>query len=329
MNELPIEVFDFHAHLPYRGSSLWGGWGKRFARRFGEAKLRLWAEKNAEAQKAWWRAYGFPFPERPQPPPEQCAAHYAREVETLGLLGMVFVTGGGNETLAGALAPHRKLFGFAHHDPFLPDAAQKLEEAVVQLGLVGYKVFAPALSGSIADPALDPVWETAERLGIPVLIHFGPLAGAMGVAAGENINPLVLHDVAKGFPRLKFIIPHFGCGYTRELLHLMWAADNVYVDTSGNNEWRRYQWPVPTIKDLFQAFYEVFGAERIVFGTDSSHLPRGWVRAYFQEQFRATNELGLAEDEMRAIFSGNALRLLNLKPETLKAGGSLAGAGER
>ncbi len=29
------------------------------------------------------------------------------------------------------------------------------------------------------------------------------------------MNPLVIHDIAKGFPDISFIIPHFGCGYTR------------------------------------------------------------------------------------------------------------------
>ncbi len=307
---LPIPVFDFHAHLPYRGRELWGGWGRRFAERFGEAKLALWNEKNHRAQRAWWARYRFPEPENPQPDPPEAARRYAEAVEREGLLGLVFVTGGGNARLAEAVRPYPRLHGFAHHDPFGEDAPERLETAVRELGLVGYKVFAPAHLRPLDDPALDPLWATAEALGVPVLVHFGPLGGGGGVAAGPNINPLVLHDVAKGFPRLKFVVPHFGCGYTRELMHLMWAADNVYVDTSGNNEWRRYQWPVPTVKELFRGFLEVFGPERIVFGSDSSHFPRGWVRAYFDEQFRALAELGVDEAGMRKIFAENALNLL-------------------
>ncbi len=307
---LPVPVFDFHAHLPYRGRELWGGWGRRFAERFGEATLRHWGEKNQRAQRVWWARYRFPEPDDPQPAPAEAARRFAEEVERHGLLGLVLVTGGGNERLAEVLRPHPRLYGFAHHDPFLPDAPERLRRAVEELGLVGYKVFAPAHPRRLDDPALDPLWATAEALGVPVLVHFGPLGGAMGVAAGPNIDPRVLHDVAKGFPRLRLVVPHFGCGYTRELMHLMWAADNVYVDTSGNNEWRRYQWPVPTLKDLFQAFLEVFGPGRIVFGSDSSHFPRGWVRAYFDEQFRALLELGVDEGGLRAIFAENALGLL-------------------
>lgn len=313
MSGLPIPVLDFHAHLPYDGEELWGRWGKAFVQRFGEAKLRYWAQKNYQAQLAWWRAWGFPLPENPQPLPEEAARCYAETVEREGLLGLVFLTGGGNEALARVLKPYPRLYGFAHHDPEDPGSPRELERAVRELGLKGYKVFAPAMTLPLAHPSLDPLWETCERLGIPVIIHFGPLGGGGGIAAGPNISPLALHDVAKAFPRVPFVVPHFGCGYVKELMHLMWVADNVYVDTSGNNEWRRYQWPEPSLKDLFRTFYELFGAERIVFGTDSSHFPRGWVRRYFEEQFRAALEAGIPEEGIHQVFAGNAQRLLGLK----------------
>lgn len=310
---LPVPVFDFHAHLPYAGEELWGRWGREFAQRYGEEKLRHWARKNQEAQRSWWRAWGFPFPEEPQPSPEEAARRYAQAAEREGLLGILFLTGGGNEALARALAPYPRLHGFAHHDPEDPEAPAELERAVRELGLRGYKVFAPAMTRPLDHPSLDPLWDACERLGIPVLIHFGPLGGGGGIAHAPNISPLALHGVAKGFPGVAFVVPHFGCGYVRELMHLMWAADNVHVDTSGNNEWRRYGWPEPSLKDLFRAFYEAFGPERILFGTDSSHFPRGWVRRYFEEQFRAAVEAGIPEEGLRRIFAGNALRLLRLE----------------
>ncbi len=307
---LPVPVFDLHAHLPYDGGELWGPWGRAYARRFGEDRLARLVQRNHALQRDWWRGFGFPEPEAPQPDPAEAARRFAAEAERYGLLGINFVTGGGNARLAAAIRAYPRLFGFAHHDPFDPEAPALLERAVHEEGLVGLKIFAPAHAIPLNDPRLDPLWATAERLGVPVLVHFGPLGGAGGVVAGPNISPLVLHDVAKGFPDLKFIVPHFGCGYTRELMHLMWAAENVFVDTSGNNEWRRYQWPVPTLKDLFRAFLEAFGPERILFGSDSSHFPRGWVKAYFDEQFRALWELGVSEAAMARIFAENALDLL-------------------
>ncbi len=39
-----------------------------------------------------------------------------------------------------------------------------------------------------------------------------------------NINPIVIHDVAKGFPDIPFIIPHIDCSYPTELLQLLRAC---------------------------------------------------------------------------------------------------------
>lgn len=311
--KLPLPVFDMHLHLPYSGEDLWGAWGARLAQRYGAEKLALWNERNAKAQEGWWRAYGFPLPDSPQPGPEECARRYAEEVERYGLLGLVFLTGGGNERLAETLRPYPKLHGFAFEaDPFRPEAAAELRRGVEDLGLKGLKLFGPALLRPLDDPALEPVWQVCEELQVPVLIHFGPLGGGGGIAGGVNISPLRLHEVAKGYPTVPFIVPHFGCGYLNDLLQLMWACDNVYVDTSGNNEWRRYVWPEPTLKDLFRRFYELFGPERILFGTDASWFPRGWVLKYFEEQYRAAVEVGIPEAHQRLIFAGNATRLLRI-----------------
>ena len=312
---LEIPVFDVHAHLPAPGRLAWGAWGEAFARRYGEATLSVWLDRNREAQARSRAAYGFADPDTVQPLPDEGAQRYAAELDRNGLSGLCFVTGGGNDTLAAAIRPHPKLHGLAHHDPFAPGAADEIRRAVQVLGLVGYKVIAPALRGSLCDPVLDPVWAACSELGIPVLIHFGPLGGGSGVMAGENISPLALHDVAKGFPSTPFIIPHFGTGYLREILHLMWACDNVFVDTSGSHGWRHYLWPPPELQDLFRLFHRRFGAERILFGTDSSYFPRGWVRAYAEEQLRAAIEARIPERDVEKIFVTNSPSLLGVPAE--------------
>ncbi|MER3400468.1 MAG: amidohydrolase [Thermoflexus sp.] len=308
-----LRVIDFHAHFPVPDPYL-ADWEARYAARFGAHKLERLRRDARWYQERWWRAYAFPFPEEPPAPPEVQAARWAAEVDRYGLERVVFLTGGGNDMLATIVRRYPDRFiGFAHHDPFRPDAAQELYRAVRELGLRGYKILAPALRGPINDPALDPVWQACEALGIPVLIHFGVLGGGGGIAYHENINPLVLHDVAKGFPDVPFIIPHFGCGYPRELLHLCWACRNVYVDTSGNNEWVRWMPYELTLKDLFRRFVETIGPERILFGSDSEWFPRGFAVRYLEDQLRICYEIGLREEDIQKIFADNAARLLGLE----------------
>lgn len=307
-----VRVFDFHAHFPHPDDAILGGWERAYAARFGQAKLQLLQRRNHEAQVEWWKRWSFPIPENPPAPLETQIERWQAEVDRYQLDGIVFVTGGGNDALAAIVQRHPRFFGFAHHDPFHPGAAQKLRRAVQELGLKGYKILAPALTGPIDDPSLYPVWEAAETLGIPVLIHFGVLNGGGGIGNHVNINPLILHDVAKAFPTVPFVIPHFGCGYPKELLQLCWTCENVYVDTSGNNEWVRWMIPQLTLEELFRRFRETVGPRRIIFGTDSSHFPRGFVVRYVEEQLRACRNVGFTPDEVAMVFGGNARRLLGL-----------------
>jgi predicted TIM-barrel fold metal-dependent hydrolase len=310
-----IPVLDFHAHFPVRGGQ--DPVREAYIARYGQAKWDRVMGWLSEDQRGWRRAWGFPDPE-PAGSDNEMAKRWAAEVDRHHLIRIVFVTGGDNDRLAKIVAGHPdKFVGFAHHDPFRPGAAAELERAVTTLGLRGYKLIAPLLSDSIADDRLWPVWESAERLGIPVLIHFGPLR-YQGIVAHANMSPLALQDVARAFPGIPFIIPHFGCGYPRELLHLAWVCGNVHVDTSGSNEWMRWM-PYPlTLGNLFRKFLETVGPRRILFGTDSSWFPRGFAVRYLEDQLRACWELGCDDDTMRTMFAGNAARLLGI---TLDGGG--------
>jgi predicted TIM-barrel fold metal-dependent hydrolase len=322
-----IPVLDFHAHFPVRRApNETDPVRAEYVRRFSEEKWAAIQRHLAADQEAWRRVWGFPKPEPPGDDAEM-AAMWAQEVERHRLARVVFVTGGGNDRLAAVVRAHPARFaGFAHHDPFSSNAPAELERAVRMLGLRGYKVIAPFHPHRLDDDRLYPLWEACERLGIPVLIHFGPLRYE-GIVAGPNISPLVLQDVARAFPGVPFIVPHFGCGYPRELLHVMWVCGNVYVDTSGSNEWMRWMPYDLDLKALFKKFLETVGPQRIIFGTDSSWFPRGFARKYLDVQMAACRELGISDADLRSIFAGNAARLLGLTLPDATAPEASGGAG--
>ena len=108
-----------------------------------------------------------------------------------------------------------------------------MRRAVIRLGLRGLKILAPALEARIDDRALYPLWEAVEELSVHVLIHFGMLGAGGGIAWSERDNPGTLEQVARDFPTIQFVVPHFGIQYVKELLFLCWACENVNVDTSG------------------------------------------------------------------------------------------------
>lgn len=311
-----LHIIDFHTHFPTNRpwfAGMGADWRADYVKRVGEQRAQL-ARAQALAYNQEWRlTWDFPKPEQTSPDDETQADRWAEEADRYGLRAVGFVTGGGNDHLAGIIARHpHKFIGFAHHDPFADNAADELKRAVGQLGMKGYKLLAPGLDRPIEDKAAYPVWEACAELDIPVLIHFGIMGSGGGIAYHENINPLKLHNVAKDFPDVTFVVPHFGCAWVRETLQLCWACRNVCIDTSGSNQWIHWVPGDLTVKQLFRKYMSTIGPERILFGSDSSWFPRGFAIRYLQDQIRDCREIGMSHEQLQLIFGGNAARLFKI-----------------
>jgi predicted TIM-barrel fold metal-dependent hydrolase len=55
---------------------------------------------------------------------------------------------------------------------------------------------------------------------------------------------------------------------------------------------------------------DVIGAHRLLFGTDSSFFPRGWVKTVFEAQSTMLFDLGIGTDDAELIFGANLRRIL-------------------
>jgi predicted TIM-barrel fold metal-dependent hydrolase len=245
----------------------------------------------------------------------QAADRWDDECRRAGVERAVLLTGGGNDTLSQAVAAYPERFsGFAHHPIDDLDAAEQLSYAIDNQGLCGYKILAPVVAKPLSDRAYDDVFEVCHEKRLPVAIHFGILGGGSGhgIVSGPNLSPLALAETAQRFPHARFIVPHFGCGFTDDLLQLCWASPNVYVDTSGNNLWTKWTMGNYTLEQLFARFYATVGPGRIIFGSDSEWFPRGFAVRYLQDQLRAVRALNMPDCDIRRIFRENALELLDI-----------------
>jgi predicted TIM-barrel fold metal-dependent hydrolase len=313
-----MRVIDSHVHFPEPriidpGTEAARGAASEKAVGYTSGRSGESAHPWIEAEKARWEA-AWRFPAPVEVTKEEGESLWLEEIAKHDFLErVVFVTAGSN-AFASELAGRNpgKLACYAHHDPLLPDAAQRLERAVKEGGLSGYKILGPKVDRRLDDRSLDPIWECAQSLGIPVLIHFGIMGGAGGDASHPNISPLAIHDAAKRFPRLVVIVPHFGCGYVFETLNLCWACPNVMIDTSGSNQWMRWMPYEISLESLFRKYGETIGSSRILFGTDSSWFPRGFAKAYLDAQVRAMADVGYREEETDAVLYRNAAALLRL-----------------
>jgi uncharacterized protein len=239
------------------------------------------------------------------------AAQWVRAFDRAGVTTGYFIAiGEANEELAEfvSINPARFQAWGSVIDPTTPDAASTVRR-FREWGLQGLKLYPPTQRFSASDPAVYPVYEAAAEQGLPVLFHFG-----ITVAPIYDLlyaNPLHLSAAAKEFPDVTFAIAHCGAGFLRETLFLAYHTENIWVDTSGTNNWREYTPGSPSLEDVFRDLMRTYGPSRVMFGTDSGQ-PEEYRIGILNEQQDIFDRLGRDERERTAFFGGNARRLFGI-----------------
>jgi hypothetical protein len=258
--------------------------------------------------------------EIPPPAPEALAAHWVAELDRHGVSQAALIASlpGDEGSVAAAVHAHPdRFFGYFMLNPLDADAVARARYALDN-GMRGVCLFPAMHRYSLHDErALAAVAEAAKRPGTVVFVHCGVLSVGIRKKLGlpspfdmRYSNPIDLHGVALRNPGVNFVVPHFGAGYFREALMLCDLCPNVYLDTSSSNGWVKYLEHGANLRYAFAQAIDVVGVERLLFGTDSSFFPRGWVHAVFDEQARLLYELGVDRHQAEQIFGGNLRRLL-------------------
>jgi predicted TIM-barrel fold metal-dependent hydrolase len=261
----------------------------------------------------------LPF-EFPDLDPVSLGKRWVKEMDRHGVRGMVLIASvpGDEESVAAAARAYPdRILPYFMLDPTTKDAPSRVERAFSELGFKGVCLF-PAMHRFRAwDRRLFAIYEKVSTGGGIVFVHCGHLKVGLRDKLGlpsrfemRFANPAELDGVAKAFPKLPFVLPHFGGGFFRELLMLADQCENVYTDTSSSNRWMRFM-PYPLdLGSVFAKALEVMGPERIVFGTDSSFFPRGWRRDIFDTQLEVLRELKVSKTDAALILGGNLARLV-------------------
>jgi predicted TIM-barrel fold metal-dependent hydrolase len=222
-------------------------------------------------------------------------------------------------SVATAVARHPGRFvGFFMVDPTQPDAAVTAAASIDRDRLRAMCLFPAMHRYSLHDDSVKRCFGVAAaRPGTAVFVHCGVLSigvrKKLGLPSAFDIgfgNPLDLHPIALAYPAVPIIVPHFGAGLLREALMLADLCPNVLFDTSSSNGWIRYE-PGLTLAAVFRQALAVAGPDRLLFGSDSSFFPRGWVKDVYDQQSAALDELGASADVQTRIFGGNFDRVFS------------------
>ncbi len=201
-----------------------------------------------------------------------------------------------NEQVRSFCQGRARLIPFCDVNPYLfTDLGDELRRKVEDEGFRGVKLYPTYQHYYLNDARMYPLYQAAQDLGVPVLIHTGS-----SVFKGSRLkygDPLHLDDVAVDFPRLNLVMAHSGRGFWYDrAFFLSKLHSNVYMEVSG----------LPPSK-LLTYFPELArNTDKVIFGSDWPAVP------LISRNMEAIAELDLPAAGVGKILGGNAARLLGL-----------------
>ncbi len=169
---------------------------------------------------------------------------------------------------------------------------------------------------SPGDPRMEPYWQLAEELDIPVGIHMG--AGPPGIAYDSSpipvksplfrmamADPLLLEDVLLRHKRLRVFVMHAGWPQLERMIALLYAHPGVYVDVAALQTPALV--PRPAYYRHLRGLVEAGFGKRIMFGSDFPDHAAAGIDAIVAADF-------LSQEQKSDILCSNAARFLRLDP---------------
>lgn len=153
---------------------------------------------------------------------------------------------------------------------------------------------------------LDPVVETAAKLGIAVYFHTGQ-------ESWEQCLPDMAADIAVDYPEVNFILGHLAFGgvngwpgATEQLVPALRRAKNAWTETAG-------VFNLKYIQDVVDAV----GADRVLMGSNGPYQPPELIKVLIDRHMQR-----LTRSQKDAILGGNLARLLKVADADIEGAAS-------
>ena len=199
-------------------------------------------------------------------------------------------------------------FGCMHPDfENYDDELKRIKDS----GIKGIKLHPVYQGVNIDDMRYINILRKSSELGLIVLIHAGYDIGFPG---NDEALPYRINNALKESGNVKVILAHMGGWRSWKEAEIFADNENVFIDTAfslgefvplddgyyvNDEECRMLN------ENEFLAMIKKFGAEKIIFGTDSP-----WASQI--DTLNKINALSLTDSEKKKIFFGNAKTLMNL-----------------
>ena len=208
-----------------------------------------------------------------------------------------------------AEAPER-ILGFCWIEPRHEGAADELDRAITEKGLVGCKMIPK--NWYPYDEIVFPVYEKAQELRIPMLFHSGIL---WGPGDWSRFCRPCFYEALLLFPKVKFALAHISWPWTDECLatagHFRAQARHdlskmqMYIDvTPGAPAFYR--------EEALDKALKYIGPDRLIWGSDAGATTVGEYgkELYDRERVILGELLKSTEEDREKIFSKNLLEFM-------------------
>ena len=233
-----------------------------------------------------------------------------------------------NDFQAGVIQKYPgKFIGWANIGFGSPERSiQEIDRCINELGYKGVQLFSNINQKVLDTPEFMPVYRHIAKLGVPINLHptapmnlngmdLQPLVRGMSLMFDSTLATmrLVMSGIFEEEPGFKLIVPHTG-GWVPYLRGRVERMIDIYEPLKGQPKLTRpsaesidriYVDTVAHSPETMNYCYEMFGPERIMFGTD--HPFMHW--EIYREMMDGMN---CTDVERELIYHGNAERLLGL-----------------
>ncbi len=232
-----------------------------------------------------------------------------------------------NDEIAGVVKKNPESFEGVAILPlqFMDVALEELNRAINELGLKGVMINSNVNRKPLDSPEFFPFYNKAGEMGVPVHIHptvptctdfqkeYG-LYIVLGFIYDSSLAMLrlILSGVLSKFPKTKFILSHLGgvLPYLAQRIDDQWQSFPPFmrgvIDRPPTNYFRNIY--VDTVNNFPPAYAlakQLFGTERIMFGTDYPFLDS-------KNCVTCVANLNFGDEEKTMMFSENARKIFNI-----------------
>jgi hypothetical protein len=216
---------------------------------------------------------------------------------------LILSTQTNNETLEITTMFPKRLFPVASVNPVgnLESDLRSIEENFYKFKAIklypGYEHFYPN------QDICEPVYEYAERRGLPVLFHSGDFASSSGRL--KYAHPMHIDDVSVQHKKLKIVICHLGNPWILDAAEIASKNENVYLDMSGlMGAPTKYseKYFESLVQEINRAIYYIGDTCKMLFGSDRPTTK-------VEDVIRLVEKLDIDEEDRERIFFKNAENL--------------------